>query len=94
MVLDVIDLATQSRSFELQIEEVVVATAPRSPGGVTLAESGIPANPGVILIAIRKGDGNLVFNPHPDVRIEAGDHLVLVGDAANLRDLEERFGTH
>lgn len=93
-VLDVIDLATQSQNFELQIEEVVVSTAPRSPSGMTLAESGIPANPGVILIAIRKSDGSLAFNPHPDVRIEAGDHLVLVGDAANLRDIEERFGTH
>lgn len=89
-VLDVIDLATHYRSIELQIEEVTVAKGGFGEGA-TLQESGIREKLGIIVIAIKKPSGEMVFNPMADLRIEAGDRLVLIGQTANLRELERRL---
>ena len=91
-VLDVIDLATHSHGLELQIEEVEV-----SPGsfcdGVTLQASGLRESAGLIVIAVRKADAETAFNPTADTHIEAGDRLVLMGQAAALRGVELSLGS-
>ena len=43
---------------------------------------------GVIVMAIRKRDGRMVFNPPADTAIEAGDYLIAMGEPAGLRKLE------
>ncbi len=32
----------------------------------------------------------MVFNPSPGEKIEAGDHLVVLGDASQLKEVEHR----
>ena len=44
---------------------------------------------GVILLAIRKADGRMVFNPPADAEIEGGDYLIAMGEPANLHKLEQ-----
>lgn len=89
-VLEVIDLATHYSSMELQIEEVLV-----NAGGfcdsATVAESGIRETLGLIVIAIKRAGGEMLFNPPPSACIEAGDRLVLMGQIGTLREVERRF---
>lgn len=89
-VLDVIDLATHYRSLELQIEEVAVP-----PGSfcaaTTVQESGLREHLGLIVIAIKRPNDMMQFNPTADTRIEAGDRLVLMGPVENLREIERRL---
>lgn len=88
-VVDIIELATHYQSLELQLEEIVVP--PGSPGeGVTLGDSGLCQEPGVIVVAIKRASGGMIFNPSTDERIEVGDHLVALGEATRLRGLERR----
>lgn len=88
-VVDIIELATHYQSLELQLEEIVVP--PGSPGeGVTLGDSGLCQEPGVIVVAIKRAAGGMIFNPSTDEKIEAGDHLVALGEAIRLRGLERR----
>lgn len=89
-VLDVIDLATHYRSIELQIEEVQIPKDGVGEG-VTLQDSGIRQTLGIIVIAIKKPNGEMVFNPSSDARIVEGDRLVVIGQTANLRELERRL---
>ncbi len=89
-VLDVIDLATHYSSIELQIEEVTVGKGGFAEGA-TLEGSGIRERLGIIVIAIKKPTGEMLFNPAAGVRIEAGDRLVLMGETASLRELERRL---
>jgi voltage-gated potassium channel len=91
-VLDVIDLATQSRGLELQIEEVEV-TAKSFCDGVALGDSGLREEAGLIIIAVRKPDGQTTFNPAPDTSLAAGDRLVLMGQTGSLREIEQRLQT-
>lgn len=88
-VVDIIELATHYQSLELQLEEIVVPSG--SPcEGVTLRDSRLYQEPGVIVVAIKRVSGGMIFNPSADEKIEAGDRLVAMGEVARLRGLERR----
>src|SRR5262249_59910009 len=87
-VVDFIELATKNEHLELQIEEARVGCG--SPlAGVSLKDSEIRARLKVIVVAVKKGSGDMVFNPDPETRIEAGDILVALGDRPHLDELEK-----
>ena len=54
----------------------------------TLAQMQIRRDLGVIVLAVRKGDGNMLFNPPAETEIRAGDHLIVMGEPGTLRKLE------
>src|SRR5574337_2047041 len=84
-VVDIIELATHYQSLELQLEEIVVP--PGSPcEGVTLRDSGLNQEPGVIVVAIKRASGGMIFNPSTNERIEAG---LSTGSMENIRHLKK-----
>jgi voltage-gated potassium channel len=86
-VMDFIELATQTEHFELQIEESQVG--PRSPlVGSTLKDSRLRADLRVMIVAVKRASGKMVFNPAPDHPIEAGDTFVAIGRREDLDQLE------
>jgi len=44
---------------------------------------------GLIVLALRKADGSMTFNPTLEQKICAGDHLIVMGEAQDLRKLEQ-----
>jgi len=92
-VVDIIELATRYQSLELQLEEIVVPSGSRCEG-VTLRDSGLYQEPGVIVVAIKRVAGGMIFNPSADEKIEAGDRLVALGEVARLKGLEQRVGVN
>jgi voltage-gated potassium channel len=46
---------------------------------------------GIIVLAVRKSDGKMVFNPPAEMEISAGDFLIAMGEQPNLRNLESRL---
>jgi voltage-gated potassium channel len=90
-VVDIIELVTHYRSLELQLEEVVVPA--KSPcEGVSLRDSGLREQLGVIVVAIKRTSGGMIFNPSADERIEAGDRLIALGEPMRLKELERKVG--
>jgi voltage-gated potassium channel len=86
-VVDFIELATKTEHFDLQIEETQIS--PRSPlAGTMLQDSRLRQDFGVIVVAIKKASGKMVFNPSPDMVLEAGDILIAIGDREHLDRLE------
>ena len=55
----------------------------------TLAEMQVQRELGVIVLAVRKAAGEMIFNPPPESRIAAGDHLIVMGEAKHLQKLEQ-----
>lgn len=86
-VLQFLDFTTQ-KGVDMEIEQVRV-TDGCSFAGRTLAEVDIRRQSGVVILAIRKSDGEMLFNPAPEVKMTAGDHLIAMGDARNLQKLEQ-----
>ena len=86
-VLDFVDLATHHRSLELQIEEIPVGRAGSRP----LGESELRENLDVMVIAIRKAQGELRFNPAATELLAQGDRVLVAGEAQSLKALERRL---
>jgi voltage-gated potassium channel len=88
-VVDFIELATQAQHIDLQLEETRVSE--RSPlAGATLKDSRIRSEHKIIVVAIKKRSGQMIFNPSPDQPIEVDDILVGLGDREHL-DLLDRL---
>jgi voltage-gated potassium channel len=85
-VLDFIDSATVKLGLDLEIAQIPVPSDSRF-AGQTLASSNIRSDLGVIILAIKRGDG-LHVNPSRDDMIQAGDFLIAMGEPAALRTLE------
>ena len=77
--------------LNLQLEEVVIATHSRIAGS-TLQQSELRKKFGIIIVAMKKKDGTMGFDPAADSTIEAGDCLIALGTAESLRKLEEMAG--
>lgn len=82
-----IDLTEQNMGLKVGIEQVQVA-ARSVCANRTLADSQIRGETGVIILAIRRANGEMTFNPPPDSAIVEGDHLIAIGAPDGLRKLE------
>ncbi len=89
-VLDFIEIAVSGKTGEsvLKMEEILVSK--ESPlVGKTIVESQIRETTGTIIIAVKKPDGNMKFNPKPSYHIEAGDIFIALGSLEHLSLLED-----
>ena len=86
-VLDFVDAAFGRERLDFEIGEVKIA-ANSDLVGKKLADSEIPRQAGVIVLALRKADGKMTFNPPPESVIQADDCLIVIGGDEQLRRLE------
>jgi len=87
-VVQFLDFAAESMGLDVMIEQFRVdewATVVSR----TLRDLMLRNNAGVMVLAVRKPDGNMVFNPPADTRIAAGDFLIAMGRQTDLRALDE-----
>jgi len=86
-VVDFVTLATSSDNMDLNLEQVHLDD--HSPlVGRSLLDAGLRQKYGVVVVGIRRRDGQMDFNPAPDASMRAGDDLVVLGRAESLRALE------
>jgi voltage-gated potassium channel len=87
-VVDFMQLATSSDYMDLSMEQVHVhADSPLA--GVSLINAGIRQKFGVIIVGIKRGSGEMEFNPAPEAVIAPGDELVVLGRPQSVKELEE-----
>jgi voltage-gated potassium channel len=86
-VTNFLDLAFADRHKDIQMEEIPVDNASEL-NGIMLKDSGIRQNYNLIIIAIKKSDDRMIFNPSFEAKIHAGDTVIAVGEPANLTKLE------
>lgn len=85
-VTSFLNLALTSTSGDIQMEEIPVS-ADSELVDVMLKDSGIRQRFNLILIAVKKDDGRMIFNPSFETRVNGGDTVIAVGERANLRGL-------
>ena len=83
-----LDFTTQSMGLDAGIEQVRVADRSAFVE-LSLAEMHVRKELGVIVLAIRKANGEMLFNPPAESRIAGGDHLIVMGRPEGLRKLEQ-----
>lgn len=86
-VVDFIEFATKSGNIELQMEEVTIPEG-SSMEGQSLDQCGIGRELGVIVVGIKRHNGEMKFNPTSRSTVKAGDTLIALGETSKLRVLE------
>lgn len=90
-VAQFIDLTTTDMNLNVGIEQLRVPENSQF-AHTTLAQMQIRRELGVIVLAIRKANGSMEFNPEADSKITGGDFLIAMGEPGNLRRLGEMLG--
>src|ERR1019366_1958645 len=90
-VVQFLDFTTKDIGMDVAIEQVRVSETSEVVSR-TIKEMQYRRDVGVIVMAIRKGDGHMLFNPPADTAVEGGDYLIVMGRKENLRTLEGLLG--
>ncbi len=86
-VIEFLEMAFADDSADIEVEELRIKTT-SSLVDKCLLDSQIRRDYNVIIITIKKADGQMVFNPDAETCLEANDTLVVVGQAANIKKLQ------
>lgn len=87
-VTSFLDLAFAHKRKDIQMEEIPVSPSSEL-ADVTLKDSGIRQQFNLIIIAIKKADDSMMFNPSFETQIKGGDTVIAVGEDQNLHKLEK-----
>jgi len=82
-----IDFTTKGMGLDVGIEQLRVPETSEF-ASKSLRDMQIRKELGVIVLAIRKSDGRMLFNPPAEAEIESGDYLIVMGEAVNLQRFE------
>jgi len=82
-VTDFLELAIHDKNMDLKMEGLEVGEMSRLSGS-TLIDTGIRQEMNVIIVAIRKKNREMTFNPSSQTRINTGDTLIALGHTADL----------
>lgn len=87
-VVDFLDTAMMSGELGLKLEEAVVQSSSMLVGK-TLIASNLRRDFGVIIVAIKKSSGEMVFNPGPQAIIDADDVIVTIGKQEDMKRMRQ-----
>jgi voltage-gated potassium channel len=89
-VTDFLELTVGEKSIELKMEELEVGEG-SILNGVPLVDSKIRQEMNIIIVAIRKRDGKMTFNPSSQTPIEIDDTLIALGHTNDLARLKSKL---
>ena len=90
-VVEFIDTATVNSTLDLRMEEAVIGPDSLLIGK-TLIDSTLRQEFGVIIVAIKRFQGKMIFNPLPTEQLEAGDVIVVMGKGEDLNQMNSVMG--
>ncbi|MBI5252762.1 MAG: potassium channel protein [Desulfomonile tiedjei] len=86
-VMNFLEVAMDHKQYDIEIEEVGLHEN-SCYSGKRLVDTDIRKGLNLIIIAIKKKDGQMVFNPGPYTVMDADDTLIAMGEKKNLSVLE------
>jgi len=86
-VVKFLDFTTKDIGLDVLIEQVEVSRTSEMVAK-SIRDMQIGRDVGVIVLAIRRAAGEMIFNPPADTCVYGGDHLIVMGKQDNLRALE------
>jgi voltage-gated potassium channel len=86
-VVQFLDFTTKDIGMDITIEQVRVSEH-SVMASKTIRDMQLGRDFGVIVMAIRKRDGKMMFNPPADTAITGGDYLIVMGRQESLESVE------
>lgn len=85
-VAQFIELATMAEGLDLVIEEVLVGLGAPIAGKM-LRETNIRRDLNVIIVAIKRAQGEMIFNPNAETIVSSGDKIIAIGSRTGVDGL-------
>ncbi|MFW6363352.1 MAG: potassium channel family protein [Spirochaeta sp.] len=90
-IVEYMETVARAHGQDISIEEVILC--PDSPlVGQSLAESPLRSKLNIIIVAIQRPDGTLLYNPSSRQILQPNDRLVAIGEISRLKDLSVLCG--
>lgn len=89
-VTDFIDLTMRAGELDLIMEELQVGPSSHL-NGKNLIESEIRKKYDVIVVAIKRQDGTMLFNPKSETMIKSSDILIVLGNSEHIAGLRQEM---
>lgn len=89
-VIDFIDLAVNAGELGLRMEELSVSAKAKFVNQ-SILESDIRKEHDLIVVAIKRDHGEMLFNPNPRTMILPGDILIVLGEYDNIKSLAKKL---
>lgn len=87
---ELIDLVTDHRVLNAALEELQVG--PESPWtGKSIRDADARSKHHLLIVALRRADGNMVFNPGADLVVEAGDTAIVMGKREDIHTFKREY---
>jgi len=93
-VTQFLDNAMLDPNVDLGIEQIRIEESSGFAKGTVRDLKAVRREYGVTVLAIRRGDGEMHFNPDPEFPIKVGDYLIVVGKSSSLQALEKLLATN
>ncbi len=87
-VVDFIDIAIMDTRLGLRLEECRIKPD-SNLGGKNLIESNLRRDYGVIIVLIKKNNGEMIYNPQPTEVLDSNDVLVVLGKKEDMDRMNE-----
>lgn len=84
----IFDVVVHGSPVEFHVEELDVGTGCRAVGK-TIRDSGIRQDSGALILGVEGAEERILVNPGPDVKLQVGDRLVVVGTREQVKKAEE-----
>ena len=91
-IFSFLDIITYAGEDVLNLEEVSVKPDSEITS-LKLREAKIPKKTGLIIMALKKRPGKMIFNPGPDEILEVGDSMIVLGTADKIKLLNDIANT-
>jgi voltage-gated potassium channel len=82
-MLDFVEITTMKQSLELRMDEIAICEG-SSYIGKSLEDSQIRQKFGLIVVAVKKESGKMIFNPMAKYVLENNDKLIVLGEVENI----------
>jgi voltage-gated potassium channel len=78
-IVDFVELMAEGDDIQFEISKITLDDSSQF-AGKTLAEGHVRQEAGGMVMAVKRSGGRTLFDPSPDLRLEPGDSLFIVGN--------------
>ncbi len=87
-VTQFLDYATLDSNVDLGIEQLRIEEGSEFARRALRDMKQLRQQYGVSVLALKRAEGKMVFNPGADEQVQPGDHLIVMGPSTSLKELE------
>lgn len=87
---DLMDLVSERTFLGVELDELEVSSK-NSLSGISVAATEAHSRHGLLVVAVKKAAGKMIFNPDADYRFADGDVIIMLGNQRDIQKFREHF---